>query len=565
MSDEKKILDTETALNLTENNQPIDFSAYDVLDLEMCDLSAYKNIRFKENSEINLGGAEPLPDILDVSRCASVDLSGRDLSSLKKPIVMKKGSSFSFDTQMQSGFGLNNIPPLTNVDFSRSAKVSVSGTDLSAYSSLRFADDATVNLSNCTNIPKDTDLSNCDVVSLCNVDLSQIKNLKFKDGAKVNLSGCTNIPENLDLSRCAEVTIKDTDLSQFKNIHFKDDAIVDLSGCTNIPENIDFSRCKAVYLADTDLSGISDLKLKDGAYLDLSSCKTLPEHVDFDKCSYVDLSYTDLMFRTDIKFKDGAEVNMRKAENIPDEVDFSPCAKLNLRQCDLGSSLIGGSRTMTFREGAEVSLYQCKAVPPNTDFSPCSKLNLSGCDLSGQTELKLRDNARVAICGATNIPSANNLNQCQEIWAGTKQAQSLDLGNAHVVLSGLGPKQIDISKLNTVTTAQCHDEILGTSMMTLLGTKEFIFKNQTQYQKYLENNENLRIPEDVKIVFTDERKELSQALSAQQGELPALTKADAQGRRIDNATERHREKSNVTEENKTPQTTIDVSKNQTTR
>jgi hypothetical protein len=271
------------------------------------------------------------------------------------------------------------------------------------------------------------------------------------------------------------------------------------------------------------------------------------------------------MCRTDIKFKDGAEVNMRKAEDIPDEVDFSPCAKLNLRQCDLGSSLIGGSRTMTFREGAEVSLYQCKAVPPNTDFSPCSKLNLSGCDLSGQSSLNLRENARIAICGATNIPSANNLNQCQEIWAGTKQAQSLDLGNAHVVLSGLGPKQIDISKLNTVTTAQCHDEILGTSMMTLLGTKEFIFKNQTQYQKYLENNENLRIPEDVKIVFTDERKELSQALSAQQGELPALTKADAQGRRIDNATERHREKSNVTEENKTPQTTIDVSKNQTTR
>lgn len=565
MSDEKKILDTETALNLTENNQPIDFSAYDVLDLEMCDLSAYKNICFKENSEINLGGDEPLPDILDVSRCASVDLSGRDLSSLKKPIVMKKGSSFSFDTRMQSGFGLNNIPPLTNADFSRASKISISGTDLSNYPKLDFATNADIRLINVKNIPQNIDFSHCHKVILNQCDLANQPNLRFKDGAEIDLSDCTNYPENLDLSNCSSVTIKNTDLTLVKNLKFKEGAIVDLSGCTNIPENIDFSRCKAVYLAKTDLSNIKDLKLKDGTYLDLHNCKALPQHVDFDKCNYVDLSHTDLMFRTDVKFKDGAEVNLRQTESIPDEVDFSPCAKLNLRQCDLGSGLIGGSRSISFRAGAEVSLRQCTNLPENIDFSPCATLNLRGCDLSAQSELKLRDNARVAILGATNIPQSADFSHCREVWINTKQSHNFNYGEALIVLNGFGPKTVDISNLQNVTTSQQNDEILENSTMTLLGTEQFIFKNRAQYEEYCTNPDNLPIPESVKIIFADERKELSQTLSAQQGELPTVTKADAQGRRIDNATERHREKSNVTEENKTPQTTIDVSKNQTTR
>ena len=536
MTDEKKTLDNDTAWDLTEAQKPINFSTYDVLDLEGCNLNTYKKITLKKGAEVNMGGIEPLPPEIDASKCAALDLSGRDLSALKKTITMSKGSSFDYNSYLKTGPNINHIPPLQNVDFSRSDKVSISGTDLSNYSKLTFADGATVSLNNCSHLPEKTDLSNCDSVTLCGLDLSQIKDLKFKDGAEVNLHGCTNIPENLDLSRCSSVTIQNIDLNQFKNLEFRNDAAINLSSCTNFPENLDVSHCRAVNLSNTDLSTIKDLKLKDGTHLNLNSCTALPQHVDFDKCNYVDLSNTDLIFRTDIKFKDGAEVNLRQAQNIPDDVDFSTCAKLNLRQCNLGSDCIDGSRSFSFREGAEVSLQQCENLPQNIDFSTCASLCLSSCDLSGQSELNFRDNARVALNGATHIPASTDFSHCQEVWINSSQTNAFDFGNAHVVLSGIGPKSIDVSHLKNATiSTQQNDEILGMSVLSLQGTKEFIFKNRTQYEEFLANPNNQHISENISITFADEKKELAMALSKEQGELPKATKADAQNYRIDKA------------------------------
>ena len=540
MSNEPKVLDFETFYDLTDKKQKIDFLSYDVVDLEMCDLGEYKKIAFKKGAEVNLGGAEPLPQELDVSQCASVDLSGRDLSAVKNKITLRDGASFSYTSGLNGGIHLSNVPPLTNVDFSRCAKVTINGTELSHYKDFKFKDGADVSITRCTNLPENIDFSQCEAVQLSGCDLSNQQNLKFKDGATVDLSGCTNIPETLDLSHCERVILQGMDLSQVKNLKFKEGAQVDLSGCTNIPENIDFSVCAAVNLSQADLSNFKELKLKDGASLDLSDCKRLPEKVDFDKCAVVNLSQTDLLGRTDLKFRDGAIVDMSRAENIPEEVDFSTCAQLNLSRCDLSSEFIGEERTLSFREGAEVNLSQCKGLPQDLDFSKCQALNLSGCDLQNQGNLTFRDNARVSLVGCANVPASIEASQCKEIWITPNLADKVNAGNSEVIFSGIGVQKVDMSKFAHATTAPRHDEILGVNHMTLLSAKEFVFKDRQQYQDYLNNPNNLSIPENTQIIFADEQRQLlAQNLAAQQGELPQAPKASSQDRRITRAVARH--------------------------
>ena len=152
---------------LKGENLKVSFDA-DMVDLSWCDLSKVETIKFKEGAKVDLSYSKNLPEHLDVSMCAKVDLSKCDLS----------------------------------------------------YVELKFKEGAEVNLSY-SKLPRDLDVSMCDKIDLSMCDLEELK-LKFREGAFVELRWAKNLPEVLDLSMCDKVDMGGCDLSSVKEIKFKD-------------------------------------------------------------------------------------------------------------------------------------------------------------------------------------------------------------------------------------------------------------------------------------------------------------------------------------------------------
>ncbi len=152
---------------LKGENLKVSFDA-DMVDLSWCDLSKVETIKFKEGAKVDLSYSKNLPEHLDVSMCAKVDLSKCDLS----------------------------------------------------YVELKFKEGAEVNLSY-SKLPRDLDVSMCDKIDLSMCDLEELK-LKFSEGAEVNLGFSSNFSKDLDVSMCSRVDMRDCDLSGVRVITFKD-------------------------------------------------------------------------------------------------------------------------------------------------------------------------------------------------------------------------------------------------------------------------------------------------------------------------------------------------------
>ncbi len=435
----------------------------DEVNLEMEDLSSVKGLKFKDGAIVNLGGAENLPPDLDISNCAEIDLSGRDLSQIL-PQTLRENSTFIYTSRLQSGFGMNNLHPFgNNIDVSRCSSVTINNIDLSNASNLKFKDGAEVDLSGCENIPPHLDVSKCDKIYLSECDLGNLNDLKFKENAYISLADCKNVPSNIDISRCSGVYLSGLDLSRIDNLKFAENSDANLSRCINIPENLDITPCKNVNLSGCDLSCVKNLHFKDGATVTISESK-LPENLDFSNCDEVDLSGCDLSNVKNLKFKDGAKVNLSGCKNIPENLDISKCQEVNLAKCDLGNL-----KNLTFKDGAEINLSKCANIPYNTDFSTCSALNLSGCDLSQVNKINFRSK----------------------------------IGNAHVVLGGINYDKLDFRKLNNFTVSACvSDETLGNSYISFTGMKEYVFKDKKQYDDFIKNGEV--IPDGVTVSYDKE-------------------------------------------------------------
>ena len=327
---------------LERENLKLYFDA-DKVDLHDCDLSNIKDIKFREDAEVNLRGAKNLPKNLDLSQCSKVNLEECDLN------------------------GLN----------------------------LKFREGAEVDLGGAKNLPKDLDVSMCSEVNLHTCYLRGL-NLKFREGAIVYLSCTKSLPEDLDISMCSGVCLSYCDLRGL-NLKFREGAKVDLDSAKNLPEDLDLSMCSVARLSYCDLSGLN-LRFRDGSKVILHGAKNLPRYLDLSQCSNVGL-YGFNLRGVNFKFKEGAEVNLGRAENLPRYLDLSQCSKVDLNGCDLRGVNI------KFREGAIVKFNtfsdpecsmdltysdRCK-LPEVLDLSMCSDVNLRGCVWDYVEMIKFKD------------------------------------------------------------------------------------------------------------------------------------------------------------------------------
>lgn len=469
----------------------------DEVNLESEDLSSLTELKFKDGAVVNFGGAEDLPPNLDISNCAKIDLSGRDLSHVP-PQILRENSTFIYTSHLQSGFGMNNLHPFgNNIDVSRCSSVTINNIDLSNASNLKFKDGAEVDLSGCENIPPHLDVSKCDKIYLSECDLSNLNDLKFKDNADISLADCKNVPSDIDITHCSGINLSALDLSEINNLKFAENSDANLSKCKNIPENLDVTPCKNVNLSECDLSCVKNLCFKDGATVIISESK-LPQNIDFSNCNEVNLSGCDLSNVKNLKFKDGAKVNLPGCKNIPENFDIRNCQEVNLAKCDLGNL-----KNLTFKDGAEINLSKCANIPYNTDFSMCSALNLSSCDLSQVNKINFRSIAKVNLQGCTNIPENFDVSMCNEVWLTPKQIDNVTIGNAHVVIGAIGYDKLDFRKLNNFTVSACvNDEILGNSYVSFTGMKEYVFKDKKQYDDFIKNGG--AIPDSVTVSYEKE-------------------------------------------------------------
>ncbi len=458
----------------------------DEIYIECKELSSVKDLKFKDNAAVYLGGVEDLPYNLDISNCSVIDMSGRDLSKIQ-PQKLQEDSSFIYTHRLSTGLGMSTIPPFSdNIDISQCSSVTINGADLCNVPNLKFKNDAKVSLSGCTNLPQNLDVSKLNEINLSYCDLAHVKDLNFKDGAIVNLSGCTNFPHDLDISHCREVHLSECDLAEINNLKFSENSDVNLSKCRNIPENIDISNCKSINLSACDLAGVKNLEFKEGASVNLSGCTNLPQDLDFSNCDVVDLSGCDLANLKNLKFKEGAKVNLSGCTNIPKDIDVSNCSEINLSKCNLQHI-----DELKLQDGVKLNLSHASSLPQSVDFSKCSVLNLFSCDLTQINDLKFREGAKVNLQGCT-VPDGLDASMCAEIWLAPKNIDKVSTGNAHVDVGGIGYKSIDFSKLNSFSLGEGHDKILGNSWINYTCMKEYIFRDQQQYDDFIKNGGTIR-------------------------------------------------------------------------
>lgn len=467
----------------------------DEVYLETEDISSVKDLEFKGGAKVYMAGTEPLPENIDFSNCSEVHLGGRDLSKIP-PQKLRENSVFSYFPQTKFGLHITVMPPLANnIDFSRCSSVTVNA-DLSNLKEMKFKDGAAVDLSGSTNLPENTDVSNCSSVDLSGCDLGTIKNLGFCDGASVSLAYCKNVPQDIDISRYSAVNLSGIDLAEINNLNFADNADVVLKKCENIPENLDISRCRSINLSKCDLSNVKNLNFKEGARVTLSGAK-LPDNTDFSECDEVDLSGCDLSNIKNLKFKKGAKVNLSGCTNIPENLDISECSEVNLSECDLSHI-----NELKLSDGVKLNLEKSQ-LPKNIDFAKCAELNLSDCDLSQVSDIKFAEGSKVNLQGCRNIPHNLDVSMCKEVWLIPRQFDKVNIGNANVVIGGIALEKIDFSKLkNFSVEGVVQDQILGNSYLSLIGTKEFIFCNEEQYREFTEKGG--KVPDGCKVSYSDE-------------------------------------------------------------
>ncbi|MBP3688244.1 MAG: hypothetical protein J6J35_07810 [Alphaproteobacteria bacterium] len=569
MPEEPKIFNYETLQNTPAEKLPEIISQYDIIELECIDLSAYEKLHFKDDAKVNIAGKEPLPPQIDFTNCSEVILSGRDTSKIP-PQKLKEGSSFYYmPRNSETNFYLNNLPPLyPNVDISRCQNVTIVSTDLKNIPDLKFKDGANINLSGCQNLPKNLDLSKCAAVSLsgCDLstlknitfkenavidlsdcDLSQIKNITFPKGASVILSGAQNLPENLDFSKCAAVSLSGCDLSTIKNIKFKEESSVNLSNCTNFPENLDLSKCAAVSLSGCDLSTLNDLKFKEDSSVDLSECTNFKKDLDLSQCASVSLKKCDIN-NINLKFKDGAFVDLSQTAPVAiGELDLSNCDYVNLSKANL--LLVDDIK---FKDNAKVNLDKAQNLP-DIDVSNLSVVDLSSCDLNEIKNLTFKDNAEINLSGAQNIPENLDVSNCKTVWLHMGNAHTITAGDANIVLGGIGAKQVDVSNLKNFTISDETHEMYGENYISMLTTKSITFKDQQQYEEFLQNPKNKPLPKNCKVLFKSDEN-LKTSLKEQTGEVPTSSIATARTVRLNKALERKEQEAPAQSHENTPNT-----------
>ena len=470
----------------------------DTVYLESEDLSSVNELRFKAGAKVYLTGKEPLPENLDFSDCSEIHLGGRDLSKIP-PQTLKENSVFSYVPYTRTGLQLNDIPPFNdNIDISRCSSVTITA-DLGNLSEMKFKDNAFINLSGCSNLPKGLDVSNCKSVVLNNCDLNSVNDLKFKEGADVSLANCSNIPADIDISRCSSIDISGYDLSKINNLQFAENSTVNLAKCANLPENLNVSQCRNINLSECDLTKVENLKFKEGSFINLSKSK-LPENLDLSNCDEVDLSGCDLSNVKNLKFKDGAKINLSGCKNIPADIDISKCSEVNLSKCDL--SYIAN---LELKDGVKLNLEKSK-LPQSIDFSKCEILDISSCDLSHLKEIKFRNGAEIDIRSYTRIPENLDVSMCKEVWVNLSETNNLNMGNAHIVLNNLNSGNLDFSNLNNNFSVKANnkafDDKFGGNVFSFTGINEIIFKDEAQYQDFLKRGQKL--PEDITVSFSRE-------------------------------------------------------------
>ena len=132
--------------NLPEN---VDFSTCAELYLQGCDLKGQSHLRFKEGANVFLTFSHNLPDNIDCSKCASVDMAY-----------------------------VSNLPK--NLNVAECSKVTLSGVDLRKQYNLHFKEGADVNLHGAY-LPFALDVSPCGKLDLGKCDLSGLKKIVFKN------------------------------------------------------------------------------------------------------------------------------------------------------------------------------------------------------------------------------------------------------------------------------------------------------------------------------------------------------------------------------------------------
>ncbi len=286
----------------------LDLSEYSVVHLSGCDLKKVKNIKFKKDSTVYMGGAVNIPENLDVSMCHHISFAGCDLKNLRE-LKFKDGAYVC----MARAY---NLPE--DIDFSKCKEA-----DLEEAKGLKGV----------------VDLSNMREIKIKNSDLSEVSNLILSEGYTLDLSDCV-LPENLDLSKYSEIYLKECDFKKVKNIKFREDCSVYMSGAKNLPNDLDFSKCRCVALAGCDVSNFEGFKFKYGATVYLAGAYNFPKKVDFSELGTVALSNQmkkcDLSGIEEIKFKNETQLSVsgfnyifEKMKNFTGKVVIADKALIN--------------------------------------------------------------------------------------------------------------------------------------------------------------------------------------------------------------------------------------------
>ena len=297
-------------IDLTECVLPenLDLSEYSIVHLSGCDLKKVKNIKFKKDSTVYMGGAVNIPENLDVSMCHHISFAGCDLKNLRE-LRFKDGAYVC----MARAY---NLPE--DIDFSKCSQVF---------------------LENTKGLKGVVDLSNMREIKIKNSDLSEVSNLILSEGYTLDLTECV-LPENLDLSKYREIYLKECDFKKVKNIKFREDCSVYMSGAKNLPNDLDLSKCRCVALAGCDVSNFEGFKFKYGATVYLAGAYNFPKKVDFSELGAVALSNQmkkcDLSGIEEIKFKNETQLSvsgfnyiLEKMKNFTGKVVIADKALIN--------------------------------------------------------------------------------------------------------------------------------------------------------------------------------------------------------------------------------------------
>ncbi len=162
--------------------QDLDISNCSSVETHVDHLALIEKTKFKDCKKIKFQGYFPEMYVLDLRAFQIVDLETCQLKLIKK-IKFQKGSDVNMRTTDISG---------SEIDFSQCSKVNLRHVDL-CLKPLNFAKDAEVDLAFCHNFPERLDLSMCKKVDLTGAELYKVKQIRFKNEAQKTefFKGCS--------------------------------------------------------------------------------------------------------------------------------------------------------------------------------------------------------------------------------------------------------------------------------------------------------------------------------------------------------------------------------------